>query len=346
MKNKSIFKLNIIYFLALFLVATIFLLGYTGILQNEYLTTFLIQIVTMFAIPMLMYSLLMKRDIKKTLNDFGLRKISASMVIISILLGFVLYFINSFVADAFYGIITLFGYETISSSSVTTTISYATLLKELVLSCILPGFCEEFLHRGLMLFAKKEHSNPKYCLIISSILFGLTHLNIRQFFYASILGFLIGYTSLVANSIIPGIIIHFMNNFLSNYFFYGSYFNWPLAKFVNNITLTLSSNIVIFLITSVIFVLMLFLAYKYLTRCLLKERAKKDIKTIVKALKMEQLSIEEAQEKFTQVNALLKNKSINQSKNKKFCLIDNIFLISSFVLGTLITISSFIWGVI
>ena len=345
MKNKSVFKINIIYFLALTLVATLFLLGYTGVLQNEYLTTFLIQIVTMFAVPMLMYSLLMRKSVKKTLSDFGLRKISTQMIIISILLGFVLYFINSFIADAFYGIITLFGYETISSSA-TTSISYGTLLKELVLSCILPGFCEEFLHRGMMLFARKKHSNPKFCLIISSILFGLTHLNIRQFFYAAILGCLIGYTTLAANSIIPGIIIHFMNNFLSNYFFYGSYFNWPFAKFVNYVTTLLSSNLLIFLITSVVFILLLFLAYKYLTKQMLKERAKKDVKAIIKALQMDQLSIEEAQERFNVVNNLLKNKAIEQTKTKHSNLLDNIFLVSSFVLGGLITISSFIWGVI
>ena len=242
MKNKNIFKINLIYFVAITFVAIVFVLGYLGILRNEFLTSFLIQIVVMFAIPLLMYSLLMKKKTKEALRDFGIRKIRLSIILISITLGFILYFINSYIADAFYGIITLFGYESISTTA-TTTVSYGTLLKELLLSCILPGFCEEFLHRGLMLHVNKKYSNPKFCLIISSILFGLTHLNIRQFFYASILGFLMGYVSLAANSIIPSIIIHFMNNFLSSYFFYGTHLNWPLAKFANFVTNILSNNI-------------------------------------------------------------------------------------------------------
>ena len=345
MKNKNIFKINIIYFVAITLVAIVFLLGYMGILKNDILMSFLIQVVVMFAIPMLMYSILTKKNIKDTFNDCGLKKISSKMVLISIALGFVLYFINSFVADAFYGFISLFGYESLSSAT-TTTFSYGKLLKELILSCILPGFCEEFLHRGIMLHAGKKHSNPKYCLIISSILFGLMHLNIRQFFYASILGFLMGHVSLAADSIIPSIIIHFMNNFLSNYFYYGTYLEWPLAKFFNFVTNFFASNIFIFIIFSTIAVLLLFLTYNYLTKLMLKERAKKDIKAIVYALQVDKLSIVQAQIKFNEVNKLLKFKAIQERKSQKVTCGDNIFLIASFVLGTLITISSFIWGVI
>ena len=68
MKNKNIFKINIIYFVAITLVALIFVLGYMGILQNDFLTSFLIQIVVMFAIPLFMYSIFMKRNLKETLH--------------------------------------------------------------------------------------------------------------------------------------------------------------------------------------------------------------------------------------------------------------------------------------
>ena len=244
MKNKNIFKINAIYFVAITLVAIVFLLGYSGILTNDVLTSFLIQIIIMFAIPLLMYKLLMKKSFKETFKDAGLKKVSGKIIGISIILGFVLYFINSFVADAFAGIISLFGYESISAPT-TVNFNYGMLFKEFVLSCILPGFCEEFLHRGIMLHANKKFTNTKTCLIISSILFGLTHLNIRQFFYAAILGFLMGYVTLAADSIIPSVIIHFMNNFLSTYFYYGTYMNWPFARFVNFVTNIFMSDIFI-----------------------------------------------------------------------------------------------------
>jgi len=346
MKNKNIFKINTIYFIALVLVAVIFMLGYMGILQNEILTSFLIQIIVMFAIPLLMYSLLTKRNIKDTFKDVGIKKVSSKIILISIALGFVLYFINTFVADAFAGIIALFGYESLPTASSSTNVTYGFLLKELILSCVLPGFCEEFLHRGIMLHANKKHANTKYCLIISSILFGLTHLNIRQFFYATILGFLMGYVTLVADSIIPSIIIHFMNNFLSNYFFYGSQLGWPLAKFVNFVTNLFMSNILVFIAMSTLCILLLLTLYKYLTKQILKERAQNDIRTIVKALQMDKLTLIQAQIKFNHVNTLLKDKAIRENTKRQSTFLDKSLLISSIVLGAFITISSFIWGVI
>ena len=345
MKNNKLFKINTIYFVAITLVAIIFTLGYLGLIQNDILTSFLIQIVVMLAIPVLMYSLLFKKNIKQTLNDCGVKKIGSKMVAISIILGFVLYFINSFVADAFYGIITMFGYETISSSS-TITLDNTFLLKEFILSCILPGICEEFLHRGIMLHANKKHTNTKFCLIVSSLLFGLTHLNIRQFFYASILGFLIGCVSLAADSIVSAIIIHFMNNFLSNYFYYGTHLNWPFAKLINFITNIFLGDIFIFIISSIVGVILLLMLYKYLLKCLLQERARRDIKSIVTALQMEKLSLVQAQIQLNQINHFLKQKSIQEQDKPKPRFVDNIFLIGSIVLGSLVTISSFIWGVI
>lgn len=344
MKNKNIFKINIIYFVALLSVATVFVLGYLGFLKNDILSSFLIQIVVMFAIPLLMYTLLTKKPFKQTFLDCGFKKITSKMLGITIILGFVLYFINSFVADAFYGIISMFGYESISAKS-TTSFSYAMLLKDLVLSCVLPGICEEFLHRGILLNASKKYANTRYCLIVSSILFGLTHLNIRQFFYASILGFLIGLVTLASDSIIPAIIIHFMNNFLSNYFFYGKQLNWPLAKFVGFVENLFMADLFIFTISSIISTILLILLYRYLLKHLFKERIQNEVKTIVKALQMEKLTIIQAQIKFNQINELMKHKTLKEQKIKQ-SFTDKIFLISSIVLGTLVTISSFIWGVI
>jgi membrane protease YdiL (CAAX protease family) len=344
MKNKNIFKINTIYFVAITLVAIIFVFGHLGLLTNDIITSFLIQVVVMFAIPLFMYSLLTKKNIRETFKDCGLKKINGKMVPISFLLGIVLYFINSFVADAFAGFISMFGYESLGSS--TTSFNYSTLLKEFVLSCIFPGFCEEFLHRGIMLHAGKKHANTMHCLIISSILFGLMHLNIRQFFYAAILGFLMGYVTLVADSIIPSIIIHFTNNFLSNYFFYGTHLNWPLAKFYNFVTNLFMSDIFIFIATSVASVGLLLLLYNYLTKQLLKERANNDIRKIIIALKSEKISLEDAQLQLKNINNIIKKHQIIKKNNEKTSFFDNIFLISSIVLGLLVTVSSFIWGVI
>ncbi|MBE5741007.1 MAG: CPBP family intramembrane metalloprotease [Clostridiales bacterium] len=346
MKNKNFFKINIIYFTALLCVAVVFVLGHTGVLVNEFLSSFLIQIVTMFAIPMLMYTLIVSKNFGNTIKDIGLKKISAKVVIISIALGFVLYFLNSFIADVFSAFISLLGYENISSAS-ESTITYGLLLKDLILTCILPAFCEEILHRGIMLHANKKYTNTRFCLIISSILFGLTHLNIRQFFYATILGYLIGYVSLASDSIIPCMIIHFMNNFLSSYFYYGSRLNLPLATFINSIRAILLSDIIAFVLVIVLSISICIHLYRYLTKMLIKEKAKNDVHTIVRLLRLNELTLPEAQIRINEINKILHEQKIASEENKKpSTFLDKSFLISSIIFGALITISSFIWGII
>ena len=332
------------------LVAIIFVLGAFGIFNNDILSSMLIQVVVMFAIPLVMYTLLVSKNVKTSFKDAGIKKISGKMVLIAVALGFVMYFINSFVADAFSSILSLFGYENIYSAG-TVKLNYSFLFKEFVLSAILPGICEEFLHRGLLLSAGKKTGNTRLCLFISSILFGLMHLNINQFFYASILGFLMGYVALISDSIIPTMIIHFMNNFLSSYFYYGKYMNWPVAVFANYISKILSSNVLLFTIITTASVLALISLFILLTRAMLRERAKNDAIKIINALKLENLTIIEAQQRINQANIILENSksakfsnTVKAGKNANF--VDKIFMYSSLVLGGIITISSFIWGII
>ena len=349
MKKKSIFKISIIYFVAICLLATVFTLGYLGLIENEFLSAFLIQIVVMFGIPLLMYTLISSKNIKKTFTDTGFKKINTSMILITILLGFVLYFLNGFIADLFAAIISLFGYEKITSPTIV-PLNYEFLLKELLLTCILPAICEEFLHRGIVLFAGKKVKSPRFCLILSSILFGLVHLNINQFFYAAILGFLIGYVGLVSGSIFPCMIIHFMNNFLGTFIYYGAKLNWPIASIIQNITNYIYSNAITLLVVMFTSIPLLLLVYKLLVDRLKHERAKENMRTIINDLGMCNITLAEAQAKIDIINQILKQsnelKLCENKPKEKLKFNEKIFIISSIVLGTLITISSFIWGII
>lgn len=348
MNNKNITKIGFIYFVCISLVAVVFVLGSFGIVTNDYLSSFLIQCVVLFGVPLLLYTLMISKNPKQTFKDAGFKKINGKMLLISILLGFILYFINTFVASTFSSIIHMLGYESIQlgSSSTVETVSYWSLLKELVLSCFLPAFCEEFLNRGIMMHANKKNTSPRYALLISSLLFGLLHLNIRQFFYASILGAFMGYVGLLSDSIYPCMIIHFMNNALATLFSYGIYFNWPISTFFNEFEVLLSSNLLTFVIFVSLSIMLLIVFYRLLVKQLMKERAKMDIKNIISYLKSENLTAEQAQEKISQINTVL-NQSWNLSKApKKQTFSNKIFVICSVVLGGLITIASFIWGLL
>ena len=169
-------------------------------------------------------------------------------------------------------------------------------------------------------------------------------------------------------------IIHFINNFLSSYFLYGLYLNFPLARFVNGISTAIRSNIIIFIITATAFILLLFISFKLLTDMLRRERAKNEVKQIIQNLNLENLSYDEMQSKISLANDIISKskisifaqsthtqsqaqaddkQSLQENNNlntnpltKKSVFVDKIFLIMSFVLGSLITIMTFIWGII
>lgn len=345
MKNNYT-KISFIYFTSMCLVGVVFLLGYLGVLKNEVLSSVLIQIIVMFAIPLILYTLLVSKNLKKTFVDCGFKKISGKILIISIILGICLYIINSYISTAFASIISMFGYETLplNSTGSTQTITYGLLFKEFLLSAVLPGICEEFLHRGIMLSAGKKYANPKFCLFISSLLFGLMHLNINQFFYAAIMGVLMGIVCLVSESIYPTIIIHFMNNFLSNYFYYGSKLNLPFANLVLNIEQFLFSNFVGLMIVVPMIIMLLIFTYIKLVDMIRKEQVRLKVKKLFSALKQTDLPVEQMQIKINEINNILSNKQ--QTSNIKLNFSNKVFVICSVVFGSLITISTFIWGII
>ena len=329
-------------------LAGIFILSSLGLIKSDILSSFLIQIVVMFAIPLLMYTLLISKNVKQTFSDIGFRKISGKMVIISILLGVILYFLNSFVASASQGFIQLLGFEN-PFSSTSSALSNEFILKEFILTAVLPGFCEEILHRGIVLFGGKKSNNTRFLLIISSLLFGLTHLNINQFFYAAILGFLMGHVALVSNSIFPAMIIHFMNNFLSIYFAYGTQMKWDLATIFNVIGELIMSNLVSVIFCSTVGIFMLIFLFLKLTKKLYKERIKSEVAKIISSLELENLPLEVAEERVNQANKLInqhKTLNISTGPKTKFSFLEKSFFYSSIVLGCLITVSSFIWGIL
>ncbi len=74
-----------------------------------------------------------------------------------------------------------------------------------------PAICEESLFRGF-LFSGLSKAGPWIALVASSLLFGLAHGSIYRLIPTATLGFLIGIVRWRSNSLIPGVLIHFLNN--------------------------------------------------------------------------------------------------------------------------------------
>ena len=346
MKNKELFYMNLIYYISMVLVAIVFVLGYLNVFNSDFVVTLLLQLVVISAIPILLYSLLVSKNFKQTFKDFGFKKLSGKLVGLSILIAITLYFLNIFVADCFQSIVILLGYET---SIPVLAISNKEILQEFVLTACLPGLCEEILHRGMMLNACKKHGYTRYGLIFSSILFGLMHLNIMQFFYATILGFCMGLAVLATESIWTGVICHFTNNFLSVYFSFNK--GWPFQNLYNYfIDLIYDMNYVTFIIMASLLILALVSLFAYLLRLIAKVKATEKAKALANELNLNEMTDEEAKAKVEEINILLQNikpmdfKTIYNKNKSNF--VDNIFLISSICLGVLATIFSFITGIL
>lgn len=74
-----------------------------------------------------------------------------------------------------------------------------------------PAICEESLFRGF-LFSGLSKAGPWIALVASSLLFGLAHGSIYRLIPTATLGLIIGLARWRTNSLIPGVIVHFLNN--------------------------------------------------------------------------------------------------------------------------------------
>ena len=176
------------------------------------------------------------------------------------------------------------------------------------------------------------------------------HLNIEQFFYAAILGFLMGVVLMASQSIYPTMIIHFMNNALSTFMYYGGQLNWKIPTAYYKFLTFLSVNPILYILFSFVAVAGILGLYVLLVKKLKHERAKMQVRQIVKNLNFENLPPEEMAEKVKQTNYILQQArglSVIATKEKfKFKFVDNIFVICCLVLAGLVTACSFVWGIL
>ena len=84
----------------------------------------------------------------------------------------------------------------------------------LISHALLPAILEEALFRYLPMRMIAPHS-PRCAIIVSSIFFALIHTNLFQIPYAFVGGIIFMALDLATESIIPSVIIHFINNALS-----------------------------------------------------------------------------------------------------------------------------------
>ena len=368
-KNKSIFKIFAIYYICMAVFCGIRIWvsvsGAFGGIVGDTILSIIVQTGVMFALPLILYCLFMKVKAKQVFKSCNFEKLGFNAILISIVLGVLCFLINIAVSSLFSGILTFTGYRYPASSG---EMDYSTwhFFLEIVMVAMLPAICEEFVHRGILLQGIK-HAGFKKAIVISSLMFGLIHFNIQQFFYAFIIGLILGFVSVVAKNIYPAIIIHFVNNAVSIYLDYASNRGWFLGDMMDGLQSLLSSGngFAIFAITAgamilivVLLCVFIWLLYKQslvrkVNKAIDKVYKSPDIKDNVPIVVNKQAIIVDLLEKNTLLNldykkmdnpidiVLPKEKSRYRINSK-----DKIFMWGAVVLGGLVTLFTYIWGLL
>lgn len=367
-QQKSFSAASLTYFLIVVLFVTMRLLSSFGLLKfmgewGDYFFTILIQVVLLFCGSMFLYPALKKQKNKFTCQEFAIKKISGKAVWLSILLGAVVFFLNMYVSSAFNGFISLLGYE--HSSQAVSSYSFGNLVLNLIFTAFLPAVCEEVAHRGMLLRAYQPLGTWK-AILISSLMFGLLHINIEQFFYATIIGLFLGLLTMMCNSIVPAMIIHFMNNALSSYLLFSEVNGLPFGKFILTIEGVLTSNVFVGMLLSIIIIIALVWLGKYLLDLLVKDRIGEDFGKLQQQFLKEVtrqkylLSVENSRKEFlgeevihdpieqTELMQIKDFAAYFEDKQEPFVpsKYAKLLTCATLVLGVVLTIFTFVWGVL
>lgn len=162
--------------------------------------------------------LLYKRFVSKSNADYrkDLRinaKLPASAYGLAVAIGLLNYVINIGTSSVWYVVMNLFGFTYVSSTGTLYT-SPEVLIMEIVTTAIMPAIFEELADRGLLLGALDDIKSDKVKVFIVGVMFGACHQNAPQFGPTLIAGLVMAYMCVKSRSVFPGMIVHFINNFL------------------------------------------------------------------------------------------------------------------------------------
>lgn len=161
--------------------------------------------IVLFLVPAVIYFIVTKKNVKETLR---LNKLHIEDVGIVFLISVFTYPLMSCAAI----ISSMFAKNEVGEYI--SSISSTPYLVMVLLFGVMPAITEEITLRGIVLSGYNNKSKFKAALV-TGILFGVFHLDLHQFLYASVLGFVMAYLVRVTNSIYSSVLLHFIVNSMS-----------------------------------------------------------------------------------------------------------------------------------
>lgn len=231
------FKLGCVYLAALVsLTLARLIFGFVNLSDNlsNWLFSVVMQCGFMGLMPYLMIKFISPKDAgfrdSVYLKASHLKPVTYLYAVAIGLLGFVL---NVGVSSLSYTFWEATGYVSVSSSG-TVYSGIEVLILEVITGSMMPAVFEEITHRGVLQGALEEQGVPDGAKVfVMALFFGLGHQNILQLIPTFVIGLIISYMAVKCRSIVPGMIVHFMNNFIITFFDYAEQVGLGIAYAYN-----------------------------------------------------------------------------------------------------------------
>lgn len=189
------------------LLAFLFLTIGSYVQSRELISGLLITEFGLLALPVILYAVFTKKDLKKVFRIKGLPFEAILKIVILAALLIPMIAVANLVSIFF---IELFGKPIVSMiPTATNTAEYLLLFAVIAGSA---GICEEIFFRGVILNGYESEVGLKWGAIFSGLLFGIFHFNPQNFFGPIILGIVFSYLVQLTGSIVAGIVAHMANN--------------------------------------------------------------------------------------------------------------------------------------
>ena len=87
------------------------------------------------------------------------------------------------------------------------------LLMMILALAVMPAICEELFFRvGLQQLLGKWFKNEHIAVVVTALIFSFMHLDMNGFLVRFVMGLVLGYVFVYSRSIVPNVMLHFLNN--------------------------------------------------------------------------------------------------------------------------------------
>lgn len=101
------------------------------------------------------------------------------------------------------------------SSGISQVITSVPFILSFFIVSVMPGICEEAVHRGVILSSMRSISNKAVIILIMGILFGLFHADIWRFLPTAMLGAMLSFIMIETENLVYPALFHALNNAVS-----------------------------------------------------------------------------------------------------------------------------------